>query len=501
MVVVGGGFGGASCARALRQADPRIVVTLVEPNATFTACPFSNEVIAGLRELSAQQFTYQRVAADGITVARATATAVDAPARSVALGDGTRLPYDRLVLAPGIDIRWGALTGYDEAAAALMPHAWRAGEQTVLLRRQLEAMADGGLVVISAPANPFRCPPGPYERASLIAHYLKTKKPRSKLLVLDAKDAFSKQRLFQAAWAELYPGLLEWVPLSKGGNVTSVEPATRTLVTDFGRHQAAVANVIPPQKAGRIADLAGVADRSGWCPIDPVTFESKLVPGIHVIGDAAIAGAMPKSAFAANSQAKTCAAAVARLLAGSAPGAPKLINTCYSLVAPDYGISVAGVYVPSGGQLADVPGSGGVSPARRRARRGRRRPCWPRPGSAPSPTRCSGRNGGSGDRAARGRMRRGRLGPGFGGETGRGRRRGVLRRRDRRGVLGGNCGAGARRDAGVAHRRQGRSLPGPRDRGQPPGRTLPALPQRALPGGALSGQPGAAARGSRETMD
>src|SRR5204863_46669 len=190
-------------------------------------------------------------------------------------------------------------------------------------------------------------PPGPYERASLIAHYLKTKKPKSKLLVLDAKDAFSKQRLFQAAWAELYPGLLEWVPLSKGGNVTSVDAATRTLVTDFGRHQAKVANVIPPQKAGRIADAAGVADRSGWCPIDPVTFESKLQPGIHVIGDAAIAGAMPKSAFAANSQAKTCAAAVALLLTGGAPSSPKLINTCYSLVAPDYGISVAGVYQPS----------------------------------------------------------------------------------------------------------------------------------------------------------
>ena len=160
-----------------------------------------------------------------------------------------------------------------------MPHAWQAGEQTMLLRRQLEAMDDGGLVVISAPANPFRCPPGPYERASLIAHYLKTKKPRSKLIVLDAKDTFSKQRLFQDAWAELYPGLLEWVPLSKGGKVTSVEAATRTLVTDFGRHKAAVANVIPPQKAGRIAEVAGVADRSGWCPIDPVTFESRLQAG------------------------------------------------------------------------------------------------------------------------------------------------------------------------------------------------------------------------------
>jgi sulfide dehydrogenase [flavocytochrome c] flavoprotein subunit len=362
VVVVGGGFAGASCARALRQTDPRIAVTMVEANATFTACPFSNAVIGGLRELSAQQFTYERVAADGIVVARTTATAIDAQARSVTLADGTRLPYDRLVLAPGIDIRWGALPGYDEAAAGHMPHAWRAGEQTLLLRRQLEAMDDGGLVVIAAPANPFRCPPGPYERASLIAHYLKTRKPRSKLIVLDAKDAFSKQRLFQNAWNELYPGLLEWVPLSKGGNVTSVDVATRTLVTEFGRHQATVANVIPPQKAGRIADTAGVTDRSGWCPIDPVTFESKLQTRIHVIGDAAIAGAMPKSAFAANSQAKTCASAVARLLTGGAPSVPKLINTCYSLVAPDYGISVAGVYYPSSGQLAEVPGAGGVSP-------------------------------------------------------------------------------------------------------------------------------------------
>jgi sulfide dehydrogenase [flavocytochrome c] flavoprotein chain len=363
VVVVGGGFAGASCARALRQADPKIAVTLVEPNATFTACPFSNSVIVGMRELSAQQFTYERVAADGITIARTTATAIDAPAKSVTLADGAKLTYDRLVLAPGIDIRWGALPGYDEAASAQMPHAWRAGDQTLLLRRQLEAMDDGGLVVIAAPANPFRCPPGPYERASLIAHFLKTKKPKSKLLVLDAKDAFSKQRLFQAAWAELYPGLLEWVPLSKGGNVTSVEPATRTLVTDFGKHQAKVANVIPPQKAGRIAEAAGVTDRSGWCPIDPVTFESKLQPGIHVIGDAAIAGAMPKSAFAANSQAKVCAAAVAALVGGGTPSNPKLINTCYSLVAPDYGISVAGVYQPTNGQLADVPGAGGVSPS------------------------------------------------------------------------------------------------------------------------------------------
>ena len=363
VVVVGGGFAGASCARALRQADPRIVVTLVEPNPTFTACPFSNAVIVGLRELRAQQFTYDRVAADGIVISRTTATGVDPQARSVTLADGARLPYDRVVLAPGIEIRWNALPGYDQAAAAQMPHAWQAGEQTLLLRRQLEAMDDGGLVVISAPANPFRCPPGPYERASLVAHFLKTKKPKSKLIVLDAKDAFSKQRLFQQAWSELYPGLLEWVPLSKGGSVTSVDAATRTLVTDFASYKADVANIIPPQRAAGVAQLAGVADATGWCPIDPVSFESRLQPNIHVIGDAAIGGAMPRSASAAGSQAKICAAAIAALLAGKTPATPTLTSSCFSLLAPDYAISQPGVYQPSGGQIAEVPGSGGVSPA------------------------------------------------------------------------------------------------------------------------------------------
>jgi sulfide dehydrogenase [flavocytochrome c] flavoprotein chain len=361
VVVVGGGFAGTSAARALKKADPRIAVTLVETSRTFTACPFSNGVIGGLRDLKAQQFGYDKVAADGIQVAFATATGVDAQARTVALDSGSPLPYDRLVLAPGIDIRWDGLPGYTEAAAEKMPHAWRAGEQTTLLRRQLEAMEDGGVVVMACPANPFRCPPGPYERASLIAHYLKTRKPRSKLIVLDAKDQFSKQRLFQNAWQALYPDHLEWVSLSKGGKVTSVDPATNTLVTDFASHKAAVANVIPPQKAGRIAQAAGVADRSGWCPIDPVTFESKLQPNIHVLGDATIAGAMPKSAFTANAQAKVCAAAIVKLLAGEKPSEPKLINTCYSLIAPNYGITVAGVYHPVNGVLTEIPG-GGVSP-------------------------------------------------------------------------------------------------------------------------------------------
>ena len=362
VVVVGGGFAGTTCARFIRRIDPRITVTLVEGSPVFIACPLSNAVIAGLRDLQAQQFGLDKVADDGVVRARAPAIGIDAQARFVALTNNARVSYDRLVLAPGIDLRWDALPGYSEAASERMPHAWKAGEQTLLLRRQLEAMEDGGTVFISAPANPFRCPPGPYERASLIAYYLKTKKPKSKLILLDAKDAFSKQGLFQNAWKELYPGMLEWVPLSAGGKVTSVDAADMTLVTEFGKHKATVANVIPPQKAGRIAETAGAADRSGWCPVDPVTFESRQQPNIHVIGDAAIMGAMPKSAFAANAQAKVCAAAVAKLLGGSSPDQAKLINTCYSLVAPDYGISIAGVYQAADGQLKEVEGSGGVSP-------------------------------------------------------------------------------------------------------------------------------------------
>lgn len=362
VVVIGGGFGGASAARALRRQAPDIAVALVEPNPHYTACPLSNAVIAGLRDMKAQHFGYAGIAADGIVHVPQKAVAIEPEQRRVVLADEVRLAYDRLIVAPGIDLRFDAIPGYDAAAAGLMPHAWKAGEQTLLLRRQLEAMEDGGLVVISAPANPFRCPPGPYERASLIAHYLTAHKPRSKILILDAKDAFSKQRLFEAGWAALYPGLVEWVPLSFGGGVTEIDAATRTLRTEFGEHRAAVANVIPPQRAGAIAAIAGVADRTGWCPIDPVTFESRLVPHVHIVGDAAIGGAMPKSAFTANAQAKACASAVIELLRGRRPAGPKLVNTCYSLLGPDYGISISGVYSPQDGLLAEVEGAGGTSP-------------------------------------------------------------------------------------------------------------------------------------------
>jgi sulfide dehydrogenase [flavocytochrome c] flavoprotein subunit len=361
VVVVGGGFAGATCARTLKRLDPRLAVTLVEANQTFTACPFSNEVIAGLRDLEAQQFGYSKIA-DDVTVAIDQATAVDPQARTVTLGGGARLPYDRLVLAPGIDLRFDSVPGYTEAAVERMPHAWKAGEQTALLRRQLEAMPDGGLVVIAPPANPYRCPPGPYERASLIAYYLKTHKPKSKLIILDAKDAFSKQRLFQDAWKELYPGIIEWVSLSAGGKVTAVDAAAMTVETDFAKHKPAVANIVPPQKAGRIAELAGVADRTGWCPVDPLSFESTLHPDIHIIGDACVAGAMPKAGFAANAQAKVCAAAMVRLMGGQKPDEPRLINTCYTIVAPEYGITVAAVYRPVNGQLVEIQGSAGTSP-------------------------------------------------------------------------------------------------------------------------------------------
>jgi NADPH-dependent 2,4-dienoyl-CoA reductase/sulfur reductase-like enzyme len=362
VVVVGGGFGGAACARVLRRINAKLQVTLVEPNRIFTACPFSNEVVAGLRDLEAQQFTYDRIAADGVNVVAQSAVKIDPQARMVGLADGTQLAYDRLVLAPGIDLRFDALPGYDEEAAAKMPHAWKAGEQTMLLRRQLETMDDGGTVVIAVPAAPYRCPPAPYERASLIAHYLKAKKPRSKVLVLDAKDAFSQQRLFENAWKEFYPGMIERISLSQGGRVVSVEPSTNTLVTDFGNYDAQVANVIPPQKAGRIAAIAGAADNTGWCPIDPSTFASKLVPNVHVIGDACIGGGIPKSASAANAEAKACASVVAGLIAGTAPGAPKLDGTCYNTVAPDYAFSLLGIYQPRDDVFAEVEGSGFTSP-------------------------------------------------------------------------------------------------------------------------------------------
>ena len=320
IVVIGGGFGGATAARYLRKASPELQVTLVEPNRRFVTCPYSNLVIGGWRKIESISFGYDKLAKLGVTVVHDSASAIDPAKKEVRLAGGRTLPYDRLIVSPGIDLRWNALPGYDEKAAEAMPHAWKAGEQTLLLRRQLEAMDDGGLFVMSAPANPFRCPPGPYERVSMIASYFKEAKPKSKILILDAKENFSKQGLFQDGWKKFYADMIEWVPAGKDGKVVKVDAAAKTLETDFGQvHKAAVANVIPPQFAAKIARDAGLADQSGWCPIDPMTFESKLVKGIHVVGDATIAAPMPKSGFAANSQGKVAAAAAIAMLQDKKP--------------------------------------------------------------------------------------------------------------------------------------------------------------------------------------
>jgi len=251
----------------------------------------------------------------------------------------------------------------EATAAEHAPHAWKAGPQTLLLRRQLQAMEDGGTFVMAIPDNPFRCPPGPYERAALVAHYLAQHKPRSKVLLLDAKDNFSKKALFQQGWKALYGERIEWIGQKDDGQVVRVDAARREVETAFGtRHRAAVLNVIPPQKAGFIAERAGITDASGWVPVKAESFESRLVSGIYALGDATIAAPMPKSGFAANTQGKVAAAAIAADLLGQDAPTASYANTCYSLIGPGYGISVAGVYGARGGQLVEVPGSGGVSP-------------------------------------------------------------------------------------------------------------------------------------------
>jgi sulfide dehydrogenase [flavocytochrome c] flavoprotein chain len=369
VVIVGGGTAGATAAKYIKMADSSVDVTIIEPNQEYITCYLSNEVIGGDRAFDTLKVGYEGLKAHGINVVHEMATGIDAEKKVVKTAGGTEFGYDRCIVAPGIEILFDKVEGYSEEAAQKLPHAWKAGEQTQILRKQLEDMADGGVVLISAPANPFRCPPGPYERASQIAYYLKSHKPKSKVIILDAKQAFSKQGLFTKAWERLYGfgtdnALIEWLP-GPDSAVTEVKADEMTVVTGFGDDiEGAVINIIPPQRAGEIAQTAGLADDSGWCPVDPRSFESKLHTGIHVIGDACIAGAMPKSAYAANSQAKVAAAAVVAMLKGEEPGTPSYVNTCYSIVGTDYGISVAGVYkLAEDGTIKDVEGAGGVTPA------------------------------------------------------------------------------------------------------------------------------------------
>ena len=362
LVVVGGGFAGATLARSVKRLSPEITVVLIEARERYVSCPMSNLVIAGRRSLAAQTFDYRGLEAAGVEVVRGMAVDVDATKQCVRLQGGVTIDYDRLVLAPGVILNFDQLSGMSEQGAEKMPHAWQAGAQTTLLRRQIEAMPDDGLVVISVPAAPYRCPPGPYERASLMASYLKQNKPKAQILILDSNERFSKQALFQQGWKHLYGDRIRWQSASNDGRVIRVEPDAMRLHTDFVTHTPDVANIIPPQQAGLIAHRAGVADASGWCPVNSLSFESRLQPNIHVIGDAAIAAPMPKSAFAANAQAKVCAIALVRLFRGMQPQSTVLANTCYSYLEPNSAISISGAYRTQDGQFASIAAAAGASP-------------------------------------------------------------------------------------------------------------------------------------------
>ncbi len=369
VVVVGGGTGGATAAKYIKRLDPSIDVTIVEPNKTYFTCYFSNEVIVGERDMKSIEVGYGDLEKMGIKVVFDSAEAIDGAAKTVKTKGGQSLSFDRCVVSPGVDFLYDKIEGYSAEAAEKLPHAWKAGPQTTLLQKQLTDMKDGGVVAILAPPNPFRCPPGPYERASLIAHYLQKHKPKSKVVIIDSKGKFSKQGLFIQGWKKFYgfetdKALIEWRP-DPDGKLPRVDAKAMTVT--YGSMddelKADVINVIPPQRAGKIAVDSGLTDDSGWCPVDGRSFESKKVPGVHVIGDACIAGAMPKSGYAANSQAKVCAAAVVALLKGGEVGVPSFVNTCYSLIAPEWAISVAGVYkLGADGKIAEVPGSGGLTP-------------------------------------------------------------------------------------------------------------------------------------------
>ncbi len=372
VVVVGGGTGGATAAKYLRMADPSIEVTLIEANKHYYTCYMSNEVLGGDRSIDSIKFGYTGLGKHGVKVVHDVVTSIDAEAKVVKTQGGKSFNYDRCIVAPGIDFNWDSIEGYDAKVAETIPHAWKAGSQTVTLRKQLEDMKDGGTVVIAPPGNPFRCPPGPYERASQIAHYLKAKKPKSKILILDAKPKFSKMGLFTQGWRDLYGyetdnSMIEWRGSAQGSNdnaVVKVDAGSKTVTTGFDEEiKADVLNVIPAQKAGAVAFAAGLTNDSGWCPINLHTFESTIHKNIHVIGDASIATGMPKSGYAANSEAKVCAASVAAMLSGKEPGTPAYVNTCYSIVGEDYGISVAGVYrlAEDGSKITQV--SGGLTPS------------------------------------------------------------------------------------------------------------------------------------------
>lgn len=364
VIVIGAGFGGATAAKVLRLLSPKTEVLLIDRRPQFMTGPFTNLVLAGLRTPeSITRATAEIGRAHGVETLIDDVVALDPVALTVTTAEHGILRADRLVVSPGIAMRWGAIEGLRADNSAAMPHAWLGDGQTLELRDRLDAVADGDTVLIAAPPNPYRCPPGPYERASLVAHRLRTTgRPRCKIVIADAKDDFSKSALFKLEWDALYPGMIEWLPRARGGEVVRVDPSTgevwlRDAATSIA---TSLASIIPPQQAAALAREADLADESGWCPVHAETFESTRHAGVYVIGDAAIAAPMPKSAFAANSQAKLAASAIVASLNHAAAPAARLLNTCYSLVSDRVGISVSGYYGAVNGKLSVL--SEGMSP-------------------------------------------------------------------------------------------------------------------------------------------
>jgi sulfide dehydrogenase [flavocytochrome c] flavoprotein chain len=365
VVVIGGGYGGATAARYLKEWAPDIDVTLVERNAVFVSCPLSNLVLGGAAQISEIAFGYENLRARGVRLVRGEAAAIDAGERQVRLADGTRLPYDRIIVSPSVDYLYDSLPGLKAPEArSRVPHAWKAGPETVALRKQLEVMRDGGVFAIHIPTAPFRCPPGPYERVCQVADYFKHFKPKSKIIVLDSNpDLVSKRNLFLAAWGGLYKGMIDYRPNSE---IADVDVKGMTLKLVFDDVKADVLNVIPPQRAGDIARSTGlITANQHWCGVDWLSCESVVVKGVHVLGDATLsAPAMPKSASMANQHAKVCAAAVIALLKEQPVNPqPMMMNTCYSFVDAKSAMHVASVHAYDAEHRIMVPvkGAGGLS--------------------------------------------------------------------------------------------------------------------------------------------
>lgn len=364
VLIIGAGFGGAACAKYLHQLSPTTQVQLIEQRSEFFTGPFTNLVISGLRRPADIRRNSEAIGrAHGVRLLIDRVLEIDPVKRTVHTAGGRTLQADCIVVAPGVSMRWNAIAGLDARHSDGMPHAWLGDQQVLGLRRRLRALRDGATVLIASPPNPYRCPPGPYERASLLAWALKQRgHGRSKIIIADSKDDFSKSGLFRYAWDTLYPGMIEWVPRAGGGEVVRVDSNSGAVwLRDSPQPiKTQLASIIPPQWAAELAHRGDLVDESGWCPIAADNFESTKYPGLYVIGDAAVASPMPKSAFSANSQAKLCACAIAAKLSGAAAPEARLLNTCYSMISDSEAISISGYYAAVAGRLAEL--SSGLSP-------------------------------------------------------------------------------------------------------------------------------------------